>query len=238
MSKQLKLAVYNKHKGCCHYCNRMLALDKEDADLLNAKQGKAKRPIMTMDHYVPKSAGGRTTLHNLVPSCRYCNEAKGSAVFDTRQKASQFKASMKNRLKQDAAERTNPMQPEQPATTATTKANPAPVQAPVQKAIAQPATTATANPAPVQTPAQKAAIAETEAPLAGRPPADPKKAAANNATETSQDSKAARQAEAPTDGAGRVGWICGLCNISVSPYASYCICCLQKARKREREGTK
>lgn len=34
---------------------------------------------LTLDHVRPKVRGGRDETHNLVPACRACNQAKGSA---------------------------------------------------------------------------------------------------------------------------------------------------------------
>jgi hypothetical protein len=37
------------------------------------------QPADTLDHVVPRSAGGLTVAENLVPACRRCNGAKSSA---------------------------------------------------------------------------------------------------------------------------------------------------------------
>lgn len=37
---------------------------------------------VTRDHLTPKSAGGRTHEHNLVISCRPCNERKGALSLE------------------------------------------------------------------------------------------------------------------------------------------------------------
>jgi 5-methylcytosine-specific restriction endonuclease McrA len=36
------------------------------------------KPADTLDHVVPRIAGGLTVAENLVPACRRCNGAKGS----------------------------------------------------------------------------------------------------------------------------------------------------------------
>ena len=46
-------------KASCYYCGRSVA-PKE----------------LTMDHIVPLSRGGRSTKGNVVPCCKYCNNAK------------------------------------------------------------------------------------------------------------------------------------------------------------------
>ncbi len=50
-------------KGICHYCG-----DKFDAELL------------TMDHVVPLSRGGKSSKGNIVPSCKTCNSTKKHAT--------------------------------------------------------------------------------------------------------------------------------------------------------------
>lgn len=52
------LAVFG---GTCAYCER--------------------RPAVTRDHAVPRSAGGRDTAENLLPACRRCNLRKGNTPF-------------------------------------------------------------------------------------------------------------------------------------------------------------
>ncbi len=39
------------------------------------------RPYQTMDHIVPIANGGGTTLTNVAPCCRECNQHKGEAVW-------------------------------------------------------------------------------------------------------------------------------------------------------------
>ena len=51
--------------GYCWYCG---------ADLAEG--------AMTIDHVVPKSAGGRSTRGNLVPSCATCNQEKGTLSLE------------------------------------------------------------------------------------------------------------------------------------------------------------
>lgn len=38
---------------------------------------KGKEILMTQDHIIPKSKGGKTTLGNLQTMCFYCNQKKG-----------------------------------------------------------------------------------------------------------------------------------------------------------------
>ena len=51
--------------GCCAYCGR-------------THESNGDPIILTLDHVRPRSFGGNSMRHNLVPSCRRCNAAKGS----------------------------------------------------------------------------------------------------------------------------------------------------------------
>ena len=44
-----------------------------------------------MDHITPKSEGGRNTIGNLVPCCRYCNAAKNKRGIE------EFRGILKNK---------------------------------------------------------------------------------------------------------------------------------------------
>ncbi len=46
-------------KGICHYCNSQVGSD-----------------MLTMDHLVPLSRGGKSIRGNLVPACKECNNKK------------------------------------------------------------------------------------------------------------------------------------------------------------------
>ncbi len=46
-------------KGVCHYC-----------------QGQVGRELLTMDHVVPLSRGGKSSKGNIVPACKTCNNKK------------------------------------------------------------------------------------------------------------------------------------------------------------------
>lgn len=48
-------------RGLCHYC-----------------QEKMAPALLTLDHIVPVSRGGRTTKGNCVPCCKECNNKKKS----------------------------------------------------------------------------------------------------------------------------------------------------------------
>lgn len=54
------LMLLVKYKFRCAYCGRIFE---------------------TMDHILPISSGGGTTLTNVVPCCKDCNTAKGASVW-------------------------------------------------------------------------------------------------------------------------------------------------------------
>ena len=61
-AKQLKRTQWwksQKGMGKCHYC-----------------QERFDPKILTMDHKVPISRGGKSTKKNLVPCCQECNQKK------------------------------------------------------------------------------------------------------------------------------------------------------------------
>lgn len=47
------------HPGVCHYCHK-----------------KVGRQLLTMDHVVPLSRGGKSSKGNIVPACKSCNNKK------------------------------------------------------------------------------------------------------------------------------------------------------------------
>ena len=57
----LRAFVYHRDKGKCQYCGK----------------GPGKDNPLTMDHIVPKAAGGTDRPDNITTACRQCNYAKG-----------------------------------------------------------------------------------------------------------------------------------------------------------------
>lgn len=53
--------IYNRDRQTCQYCGNHV-----------------KRQDLTLDHVVPRAAGGKTTWENVVVCCGRCNEQKGS----------------------------------------------------------------------------------------------------------------------------------------------------------------
>ena len=61
---EVKEYLLTKHQHTCAYCN-----------------GISNDPRLEVEHVQPKSKGGSNSVHNLVMSCRRCNEAKGSQLL-------------------------------------------------------------------------------------------------------------------------------------------------------------
>ena len=64
--KAKKNDIWRKANGRCAHC------------------GKEVKRARTLDHYIPKSAGGTWDSRNLFPTCRSCNEMRGSRKVDPR----------------------------------------------------------------------------------------------------------------------------------------------------------
>lgn len=64
--KAKKNDIWRKANGRCAHC------------------GKEVKRARTLDHYIPKSAGGTWDSKNLFPTCRSCNEMRGSRKVDPR----------------------------------------------------------------------------------------------------------------------------------------------------------
>lgn len=78
-----------KKKGvkcaCCGIEGKYFAKEKAEKDSryhfnLYAITKKGKEVLMTKDHIIPKSRGGRDMLENYQPMCKICNERKGAKV--------------------------------------------------------------------------------------------------------------------------------------------------------------
>lgn len=63
---RLRLAVLERDGWTCSYCDKDLTVETGDG---------------TADHVMPKAAGGRDEMINLVAACRKCNGAKQDKVL-------------------------------------------------------------------------------------------------------------------------------------------------------------
>lgn len=94
----IKLAVWERDDFTCSYCgvemrdsyfawkNAIIEFNKLPIrERLVGRKGKLKRTWglrPTVDHVIPRSAGGETTMENLVTACSPCNSKKGSIIYD------------------------------------------------------------------------------------------------------------------------------------------------------------
>lgn len=70
MSIMLRKEILKKYDGRCAYCGNQI-----------------NETNMTIDHFDPKSKGGSLSIHNLVPSCKRCNEIKADgSIKDMKKK--------------------------------------------------------------------------------------------------------------------------------------------------------
>jgi 5-methylcytosine-specific restriction endonuclease McrA len=63
VSKKIRLAIYRRDGYKCIYCLRSLKSD----DIL-----------LSLDHILPESLGGKHDTHNLVTCCHSCNSKRGN----------------------------------------------------------------------------------------------------------------------------------------------------------------
>jgi len=63
INNELRKRVYSKTNGKCIYCAEAITLES-----------------MHVDHLYPFSKGGSNDIHNLMPSCRYCNLHKSDKL--------------------------------------------------------------------------------------------------------------------------------------------------------------
>lgn len=68
--KDKRLALYARDGFACAYCERSLHTDYDREAL------KANFWRLTLDHIVPREAGGTNRADNLITSCYACNRAK------------------------------------------------------------------------------------------------------------------------------------------------------------------
>ena len=65
-TKKIRQRVFKKNSGRCVYCSKQLQ-----------NTNPRKSDYMTIDHVIPKSAGGpKNRIDNLVPACNDCNSKK------------------------------------------------------------------------------------------------------------------------------------------------------------------
>ena len=74
--RQRKLWV--QQKGFCYYCGIKMVLGRGARNRTRLVQIERNPRAATIDHVVPKAAGGLGTRDNIVYACLACNERKGA----------------------------------------------------------------------------------------------------------------------------------------------------------------
>jgi len=76
--EKMKAELWNKTQGLCFWCGqKTLDLDKRDT----------KNPLNpTLDHVIPKAAGGKKEEGNIVLACKSCNDVRGQYNISIRHK--------------------------------------------------------------------------------------------------------------------------------------------------------
>lgn len=69
-----KAELFQRQRGRCAYCHIPMLFDFES----NYGQIKPPLRLATVDHVIPRSAGGTDDPANLVLACGYCNSRKSS----------------------------------------------------------------------------------------------------------------------------------------------------------------
>lgn len=90
-TKSLRYRVFRGRQDCasCGVVGAFFLLQRNDSDPsqpedrahlnLYARGGNGEQILMTMDHILPRSRGGRDVLSNLHTMCFRCNSRKGSS---------------------------------------------------------------------------------------------------------------------------------------------------------------
>lgn len=68
---KVRLAIWERDGYRCRYCGREV--------VTNAAESAPEKA--TLDHVIPRAAGGANTQVNLVTSCYACNQLKGSSLI-------------------------------------------------------------------------------------------------------------------------------------------------------------
>lgn len=67
---RIRRDVYRSGKRQCHWCHKPLSLIGD------------RGAIMTIEHVIPKSKGGKNKRGNYVPACLPCNQRRGNMDYD------------------------------------------------------------------------------------------------------------------------------------------------------------
>lgn len=67
---RIRRDVHKAGKRRCHWCGKQLSL----------LPGRGE--LMTIDHVIPKSKGGKDKRGNYVPACAPCNQRRGNMDYE------------------------------------------------------------------------------------------------------------------------------------------------------------
>lgn len=77
VDKSKRLQILERDGFCCYICNRKLFTGKYKDQPLPRLHRKHRA---TLDHYIPKCAGGTNDMENLRACCSKCNNRKGAKM--------------------------------------------------------------------------------------------------------------------------------------------------------------
>ena len=73
---KLRDLLFQRQGGYCHYCGKMMrAMPK-------FQNGPISKRTVTLEHLLPRSRGGITSVENCVAVHRECNEARGNMPLE------------------------------------------------------------------------------------------------------------------------------------------------------------
>ena len=73
VSQIIRNQVFERDGYKCYRCGCIV--------LQGGKRRRKGLPLETIDHYIPRSAGGTNDSDNLKTCCKRCNERKGSKII-------------------------------------------------------------------------------------------------------------------------------------------------------------
>ena len=100
--RELEQAVYTRDGYRCVYCQRGGPTFEDWVNLIP-------------DHFIPESAGGATTLGNLVTACHTCNAMKTDRAYTTVEEARVDLLRWWEQMRRDWEDNFNPNRPQRAA---------------------------------------------------------------------------------------------------------------------------
>lgn len=85
ITKNIRLAVYERDNYTCVYCDRDLHYEFEN-----------RTGLISLDHFIPYIGRGEDQIKNLYTACKRCNVSKYSTIFKSVQEVRDFIKGIKN----------------------------------------------------------------------------------------------------------------------------------------------